>query len=88
MPLGARCNSIKVWDSLIEKFRRRLAVWKRIYLSKGGRLVLLKSTLSSIPVYLMSLFIMPIAVVHELKKIIKRFLWGTQEGEKKFHLVA
>ena len=37
LPLGARSNLIKVWDSMIEKFRKRLAGWKSRFISMGGR---------------------------------------------------
>ena len=29
LPLGASCKSIGMWDSNKERFRRRLAIWKR-----------------------------------------------------------
>ncbi|XP_026415956.1 uncharacterized protein LOC113311333 [Papaver somniferum] len=35
MPLGAKCNSIRIWDPIIEKFDARLSVWRRISLSRG-----------------------------------------------------
>ncbi|RVW90126.1 hypothetical protein CK203_035974 [Vitis vinifera] len=59
MPLGAAFNSLAVWDGVEERFRRRLAMWKRQYISKGGRLTLIRSTMSSMPIYLMSLFHLP-----------------------------
>ena len=51
LPLGASNKAISVWDEVEEKVRRRLAVWKCQYISKGGRITLIKSTLSSIPLY-------------------------------------
>ena len=33
---------------------RRLAGWKQLYLSKGGKVTLIKSTLSNIPTYFLS----------------------------------
>ncbi|RVX21268.1 putative ribonuclease H protein [Vitis vinifera] len=47
MPLGAAFNTLAVWDGVEERFRRRLAMWKRQYISKGGRLTLIRSTMST-----------------------------------------
>ena len=68
-PLGAHFKSPRVWDLVEERFRKRLSLWKRHYLSKGGRLSLIKSTLSSLPIYLMSLFVIPWKVCARLEKI-------------------
>ena len=56
LPVGAPFNSLAVWDGVEERFRKRLAMWKSQYISKGGRLTLIRSTLSSMPIYFMSLF--------------------------------
>jgi hypothetical protein len=52
--------------------------WKRLYLSKGGRVTLIKSSLSNLPTYLLSLFPIPYSL---------QFLWGGIGEEFKFHLV-
>ena len=52
LPLEVAFKSSWVWDVVEERFQKRLALWKRQYLSKGGRLTLVKSTLSSLPIYL------------------------------------
>ena len=69
LPLGSRHASILVWDGVEEKFRRKLAMWKRHHISKGGRLTLIRSTLSNLPIYLMSLLRMPRGVSSRLEKI-------------------
>jgi hypothetical protein len=58
LPLGAPFKSKAIWDGVIEKMEKMLASWKKIYLSEGGRLTLIKSTLSSFPLifYLSSLY--------------------------------
>ena len=56
LPLGAAHNSMVAWDGVEERFRKRLVMWKRQYISKGGRLTLIKSTLASLPIYFMPLF--------------------------------
>ncbi|KAL4282916.1 hypothetical protein GQ457_16G008630 [Hibiscus cannabinus] len=62
LPLGAIRNSLQLWSPIVEKFRRKLAGWKSRLLSFGGRVTLVKSVSASLPVYLMSLFLMPAAV--------------------------
>ena len=59
MPLWASHKSPSIWNPILEKIQRNLARWKKLYLSKGGRLTLLKSTLSSLPTYFLSLFHYP-----------------------------
>ncbi|KAJ9693622.1 hypothetical protein PVL29_009537 [Vitis rotundifolia] len=65
-----------------------LSLWKRQYLSKGGRLTLLKSTLSSLPIYFLYLFVIPKRVCARLEKIQRDFLWGGGALENKPHLVS
>ena len=75
MPLGPPFKSVVVWDGVEERFRKRLAMWKRRYISKGERLTLIRSTLSSMPIYFMSFFCMPRKVRLRLEKIQRDFLW-------------
>ncbi|RVW37995.1 hypothetical protein CK203_084206 [Vitis vinifera] len=36
MPLGAPFKSMVAWDGVEERFRKRLIMWKRQYISRGG----------------------------------------------------
>ena len=87
LPLGAPHRAMGVWDSIEERFRKRLSSWKRQYISKGGRLTLIRSTLSSLPIYFLSLFRMSKLVCSRLEKIQRDFLWGGGNLERKPHLV-
>ena len=69
-----------------ERFRKRLAMWKRQYISKGGRITLIRSTLSNLPIYFMSIFQLPRAIRMRLEKIQRDFLWGGGALEQKPHL--
>ena len=76
LPLGAPFKPKAVWDGVEERLRKRLAMWKRQYISKGGRLTLIRSTLFSMPIYFVSLFYLPKKVRLRLEKIQSDFLWG------------
>jgi len=66
---------------------RQLIGWNRLYLSKVDRLTLIKSTLSNLSTYYLSLFPIPISVANRLEKLQGDFLWEGNNKEFKFHLV-
>ena len=43
LPLGASFKDKMVWNPILEKMEQRLAGWKRLYLSRGARLLLLRA---------------------------------------------
>ena len=88
MPLGTLYKSTSIWNPILERMEKKLSGWKRLYLSKGGRLTLLKCTLSSLPTYYLSLFTIPKAVLIKLECIQRNFLWGSSVECLKYPLVA
>ena len=44
LPLRAPHKVVGIWDSIEERFQKRLASWKRRNISKGGKLTLIRST--------------------------------------------
>ena len=87
LPLGASFKNKSIWNPVVEKIEKRLAGWKRFYLSKGGRITLIKSTLSNLPTYYLSLFPIPKSVARRIEKLQRDFLWVGLDDEPKFHLV-
>jgi hypothetical protein len=59
---------ISIWDGIIEKVEHRLAGWKWLYLSKRGKITLIKSTLSNLPTYLMSLLPLMASIANRIEK--------------------
>ena len=84
MPLGSSHKPPSIWNPILEKIERKFVGWKNLNLSKGGRLTLLKSTLSSLPTYFLSLFTTPTHVANKIEKLQKDFLWG----DTKTHLLG
>jgi hypothetical protein len=58
-----------------------------MWLSHGGRLVLIKSILESIPVYWMSLPHIPKGILNKIKRKCSHFLWIGKQEKEEFSLV-
>ncbi|GKV29432.1 hypothetical protein SLEP1_g38359 [Rubroshorea leprosula] len=83
LPVDGKSGNKKYWELVVNKFRTKLTVWKATTLSFEGRLVLLNSVLSALPIFYMSLYLLPNSVIEELIRIQRRFLWGGAELNKK-----
>ncbi|GKU98552.1 hypothetical protein SLEP1_g11544 [Rubroshorea leprosula] len=85
--VGGSSKRTAFWKPLIEIFERKLASWRGRYLSLGGRITLINSVLSSLPVFWMSMYMIPKGTILLLDKIRRKFLWGGAEGGKKINWV-
>ena len=62
-----------LWKPVIQKFKDRLALWKRGFMSKGGRLILIKTVISSLPTFFMSVFGIPVGMAKKIEKLQRDF---------------
>ena len=58
-----------------------------MYLSKGGKFTLVKSALSNLPTYFLSLFPILVEVASRIEQLQRNFLWSGMGDVKKTHLV-
>jgi hypothetical protein len=65
---------------------KRLAGWQGRFLSLGGRLTLLNSCLTNVPLYMLSIYPAPKSVIRKLDIYRKRLLWQGGHQTKKFIL--
>jgi len=71
------------WQWLIGKIEKRIMVWSHRWLSRAGRLTLIKSVLEAIPVYWMSLAWIPKGILEKIRRTCFTYLWkGNYEGRK------
>ena len=56
MPLGTYFKTTSIWNPILKKMEKNLSGWNCLYLSKGGRLMLLKSTLKSTDIIFISFY--------------------------------
>eukprot|EP00253_Pinus_taeda_P014598 PITA_14598 len=78
--LKPTCQRIADWVWLVAKLEKRLIGWSHRYLSRAGRLVLIKSVLEATPVFWMALAWIPRNILGRLQQLCNRYLWnGSQE---------
>ena len=73
LPLSDCRLRIQDWQPMVEKVEKLLGGWRARVLSCGGCLVLVKSVLSAIPTYFMSVFRLPAGVRRCLEGIMRSF---------------
>ncbi|XP_049352129.1 uncharacterized protein LOC125816557 [Solanum verrucosum] len=87
MPLRSNHKELLIWDGIIQRLEKKLAIWKSQYLSLGGRQTLINAVLDSLPTYVMSLFPLPAKVLEKLDKLRRDFLWFGNKERKGYYLV-
>ena len=59
LPIGGNPRRLQFWEPIVNRIKSRLSGWNNRFLSFGGRLILLKSVLTSLSVYALSFFKAP-----------------------------
>nr|GEU98544.1 reverse transcriptase domain, reverse transcriptase zinc-binding domain protein [Tanacetum cinerariifolium] len=75
VPLVSSRLIYRYCQELIERVQRRVNDWKNKSLSTTGRLQLINSVVSSLHVYLASVFILPTRILLTIEQIMRGFLW-------------
>ena len=73
LPMHTRKLSNKDWRVIENRIENKLSGWKGKMLSVGGRLVLINSVLSSLPMFMLSFFEIPKGVLEKIDCFRSRF---------------
>ena len=77
------------WFPLLDKIKARIQAWGAAWLNLARKLVLIKSILTSIPIYQSSILLAPSGVINKIESLLRRFLWkGGKHSENKLPLVS
>lgn len=80
------CKSL--WLPTVEKVEKKLGAWQGKFLSLGGRLVLINSSLTNVPLYMLSMYKAPKFIVKNIDIFRKRLLWQGGDTKKNTTLLA
>jgi len=83
MPIGGNPRKKVFWNPVVEKIRSRLSRWKGRLLSMAGRICLIKSVISALPLFYFSFFRAPVSVCNQIRCIQAQFLWGWGHESRK-----
>ena len=75
------------FNFVIDKVQKKLSGWKAKFLSKVGKMVLIKSVAIPIAKYYMQFHALPIKVCEAIDKLIRDFLWGSIAENRRMHMV-
>jgi hypothetical protein len=76
------------FSNITDRVVKKCSAWNERNLSSAGKDTLIKSVAQAIPVYVMSIFILPGQIHEALTRSIRRFWWGETAGKRKTHWIA
>lgn len=79
LPLSLRRPTKAEVQPILDRLSKKVAGWKPKLLSPDGRLRLIKSVLTALPVHFMFVLVLPKWAIKEFNKKCRAFLWKGQE---------
>jgi hypothetical protein len=83
LPIGGDLKRLGFWEPMLNRIENRLSRWKNHSLSFGGRLVLLKSVLTSLFVYDIPFFKSSSCTISSIESLLTFFFWDGGEDFRK-----
>jgi hypothetical protein len=76
------------WLPMVEKLKLKIQAWGANWLTRAGKVVLMNSVLSSLPIYQCSVLLAPKTITNKIDVMLRRFLWeGGKNCARKLHLI-
>ena len=77
------------WLPLLDKLKNKIQAWGASWLNKAGKIILINSVLTSLPIYQCSVLLAPKTITNKIEELLRCFLWeGGRNNEKKMHLAS
>ena len=85
LPAVVGRNKKESLNYIRERVWNKLQGWKEKLLSQAGKEVLLKAVVQAIPIFAMSCFKLPMGLIQDIEKLIRKFWWGQRGDQRKIH---
>ena len=87
LPIAEKKCSTADWEPLNTKVAKRVCPWRGLFISTGARLILTNSSLSSLPMFAMGMFLLADGVHKKMDTPRARFFWEGAGPKRKYHMV-
>ena len=87
LPMPNGKSKVGTFKELQEKITKRVLGWKKKFISKAGREILIKTVTQAIPTYSMSLFKLPKSICDNINFLVARYWWYQNREERKIHWI-
>jgi hypothetical protein len=88
MQISLKYPTSQIWQEVRSKKKKKILQWGVRWLNPTGKIILIKSTLSSLTIFQCATLLAPKGVVDQISKLIKFFHFeGGKTNSKKFQLV-
>jgi hypothetical protein len=88
IPIFKVHSKVAHWLPMVDKLKNKIQVWGANWLNKAGKVVLMNSVITSLPIYQCSVLLAPKTITNKIDELLRRFLWeGGKNCERKLHLV-
>jgi hypothetical protein len=88
VPLHFEKLKRKDLQPILDKLIKRIAGWRGKLLAYSSKLVLIKSCLPSVPVYLLSFMKFPKWAIRLIESLMSHCMWSDDEMQHKYHLAS
>jgi len=88
LPLGANPSRLSTWKPMLSIIRAKLSTWKGKFFYMARKICMIKSILSSLSLYYMSVFPMSKGITKVISSINRYFLWKGTSNSHGIYKVA
>jgi hypothetical protein len=88
VPVGPGKCLTSHFQTLIDRVQAKAQGWQANLLSEGGRLILIRHVLASMPIHMLAVANIPATVLSKIESIVANFFWGRSEWGKRKHWAA
>lgn len=88
IPISPNRILISQLNHLANKVHRSISSWNHASISATGKVVLLNSSIFSLPNYFLSVMHLPDSILDQISKLSRSFLWGNGNSGRGFHTIG